>query len=318
MSDMPVVPGATSVPAVPVAPETAAPKADLQSKVDATKAPVDKAAADKVKTDTAAEKAVIQKIKVGDNEYDETTLKSMIEKAKGADKKFLEAAQTRKEAMRFFKLAKENPREFLRQTGLDPKQFSYDEVAKDIQDKLRDPKDVELENAQKRLKEFEEKEAVEKKRVQDEKLTRQAKALEEKFNAQAIKALENHPAIPKNGFSVSKMAKYIEVVHSKTGEYLSFEDVASVIENDIRSEVKGVFTGATAEQIIELIGEQGMAAIRAYDIAKLKDPLKGGNPPSKERSDREERQPKNSKEVWKEIDQAAKREGYNRFGQKVN
>lgn len=313
--DAPIVPAVPAAPVTPVVPAAVDAKAPVDSKGTA---PVDVKAADAIKTTTKAEAAVIQKIKVGDTEYDETTLKNMIEKSKGADKKFLEAAQARKEAMRFFKLAKENPREFLEKTGVDPKKFSYDEVAKDIQDKLRDPREVELEKAQARLKEFEAKEAAEKERVNQDKLTKQAKAMEERFHADAIKALEAHPAIPKNGFSVAKMAKYIEVVHSKTGEYLTFEQVAGVIEKDIRSEVSGITKGATAEQLIELIGEEGVAALRAYDLAKLKDPLANGKTPgSGERPSKEPRKPQSSKDVWKEIDEAAKKEGYNRFGRKV-
>jgi hypothetical protein len=231
----------------------------------------------------------------------------MIEKAKGADKKFLEAAQTRKEAMRLFKLAKENPREFLEKTGMDPKKFSYDEVARDIQDKLRDPKEVELEKAQQRLKEYEAKEAAEKERVQQEKLAKQAKALEERMHAQAIAALEKHPALPKNGFTVAKMAKYLEVVQQKTGELLSFEDVAGVIEADIRSEMKGVVNGATAEQLIELIGEQGAEAIRQYYVNKLKDPLKGGTSVAG-KAEAPKPKWKNSNDFWKSIDKAAKAE----------
>jgi len=130
----------------PAVPATPAPAADagaanakpVLSDVKTINAQVDKSAADKIKTDTPAEKEVIRKIKVGDQEFDEATLQSMLEKSKGADKKFLEAAKARKEAIRFFKMAKENPREFLEKTGHDPKKFSYDEVAKDIQDKLRD------------------------------------------------------------------------------------------------------------------------------------------------------------------------------------
>jgi len=121
------VPATPAAPAVNAAPAAKAPVA-AAPEVKAS-APVDKAAADAIKTTTAAEKTVIQKIKVGDTEYDEATLRSMIEKSKGADKKFLEAAQARKEAMRFFKMAKENPREFLEKTGHDPRKFSYDEVA---------------------------------------------------------------------------------------------------------------------------------------------------------------------------------------------
>lgn len=305
--NVPVVPAAPVANTAPVAKTPVAPAITKAPDAKSTTS-VDVKAADAIKTTTPAEKAVIQKIKVGDTEYDETTLTSMIEKAKGADKKFLEAAQARKEAMRFFKMAKENPREFLEKTGHDPKKFSYDEVAKDIQDKLRDPREIELEKAQARLKEFEAKETAEKERVQQEKLGRQAKALEERMHSQAIAALEKHPALPKNGFTVAKMAKYLEVVQQKTGELLSFEDVAGVIEADVRNEVKGMMSGATAEQLIELIGEQGAEAIRQYYLNKLKDPLKGGTSAATSDATKSKPKFKDSKDFWKTIDRAAKAE----------
>ena len=99
-----------------VAPAPATPPANAAPavKADAPKvAPTDLKAAPDTKGMTPAEKAVIQKIKVGDIEYDESTLAQMIEKSKGADKKFLEASRARKEAIKFFKLAKDNPEELL-------------------------------------------------------------------------------------------------------------------------------------------------------------------------------------------------------------
>lgn len=302
----------SGVPAVPAAPAT--PAADggakpVLSDVQKINAAPDKAAADKVVAKTPAEKEVIRKIKVGDQEYDEAVLASMIEKSKGADKKFLEAAKSRKEAMRFFKMAKENPREFLEKTGVDPKKFSYDEVAKDIQDKLRDPREVELEAAKKRLEEFEKKEAEEKKTKAQQKLEKEAKALEARFHAEIIDALESTPSIPKNGFSVAKIAKYIDTVRDKTGVLLSAKEVVNVIDRDIRGEVSGILKGATAEQIIELIGAEGAELIRQYHLAQLKNPLGGNNG---QHGDNENR-PKakrwgNSKDFWKTIDQAAKAE----------
>lgn len=271
--------------------------------------PVDKAAADKVKTDNAAEKEVIRKIKIGDQEFDENTLKSMIEKAKGADKKFLEAAKARKEAIRFFKMAKENPREFLAKTGVDPKKFSYDEVAKDIQDKLRDPREVELEAAKKRLEEFEKQEAERKKIIEEEKLAKEAKAMEARFHAEIIEALEMTPSIPKNGFSVAKIAKYIDTVRDKTGVLLSAKEVVGVIDRDIRSEVSGILKGATAEQIIELIGEEGAELIRQYHLNKVKNPLNGNTGATGNTGDKPKTQRwKNSHDFWKTIDRAAKAE----------
>lgn len=304
---VPAVPAAPAVPATPAADAGAA--KPVLSDVQKINTPVDKAAADKVVTKTPAEKEVIRKIKVGDQEYDEAVLASMIEKAKGADKKFLEAAKSRKEAMRFFKMAKENPREFLEKTGVDPKKFSYDEVAKDIQDKLRDPREVELEAAKKRLEAFEKQEAERKKALHEEKLSREAKAMEARFHAEIIDALESTPSIPKNGFSVAKIAKYIDTVRDKTGVLLSAKEVVSVIDQDIRGEVSGILKGATAEQIIELIGAEGAELIRQYHLAQLKNPLGGndgarGNGQDKPKAKRWG----NSKDFWKTIDQAAKAE----------
>lgn len=297
-----------AAPATPAAVPAGDSKAVL-SDVKTINTPPDATAADKIATKTPAEKEVIRKIKVGDQEFDEATLASMIEKSKGADKKFLEAAKARKEAMRFFKMAKENPREFLEKTGVDPKKFSYDEVAKDIQDKLRDPREVELEAAKKRLETFEKKEAEEKRLKAEEKLSKEAKAMEARFHAEIIEALESTPSIPKNGFSVAKIAKYIDAVRDKTGVLLSAKEVVNVVDRDIRSEVSGILKGATAEQIVELIGEEGAEAIRQYHLAKLKNPLGGNNGAN---GDGQEK-PKakrwgNSKDFWKTIDQAAKAE----------
>lgn len=304
-----VAPAGAPQAAQPPAQTAVKPEVTASGKTEAATTSANAQAAENIKTDTPAEKAVMQKIKVGDMEYDESTLRTMIEKAKGADKKFLEAAQARKEAMRFFKLAKENPREFLEKTGVDPKKFSYDEVAKDVQEKLRDPREVELEKAQQRLKEFEAKEAAEKERIKQEKLEKQAKALQERMHQQAIEALEAHPALPKTAFTVARMARYLDVVRQKTGDMLTFKDVAGVIEADVRRELGGVLKGATAEQIIDLIGNDGAEAIRQYYLNKVKDPLKSSNGASGGAEEKGKKQTwKNSHDFWKSLDRAAKAE----------
>lgn len=287
---------------------TAAPAAPIAATQDTSKiaAQPDKAQADSVKADTPAEKEVIRKIKLGETEYDETTLKEMIEKSKGADKKFLEAARARKEAIRFFKMAKENPREFLSKTGLDPKKFAYDEVAKDIQDKLRDPREVELEAAKKRLEEFEKKDADAREKTRQEKQDQEAKAMEARFHKEIIEALESTPALPKNGFTVARIAKYIDTVRDKTGVLLSAKEVASVVEKDILQEIRGVVNGASAEKLISLIGEDGITAIRKYDLARLKNPLANGTGATGtgEQTEKPKRW-KNSHDFWKTIGKGA-------------
>lgn len=310
-------PPAATPPATPDAPPAAeAPKADASEKgaplsdVEKINAPVDKVAADKVKTDTPAEKEVIRKIKLGDTEYDENVLKQMIEKSKGADKKFLDAAKARKEALRFFKLAKENPREFLLRTGHDPKKFSYDEVAKDIKNKLKDPKEVELEEAKKRLEEFEKQDAERKEQAKQAKIQQEAKAMRARFESEIIDALEATPAIPKNGHSVAKIARYIDTVRDRTGVLLSAKEVVSTVEKDLKSELGGIVNGADAEQIIALIGAENAEKIRQYHLKQIKDPLEGGESVDGEGQERpaKKRRWSNSHDFWKSIDKQAKEE----------
>lgn len=304
-STVPVASGSTNDTSMKSAPA----KVDAAAIKAVANAPVDKVAADKVKVDNAAEKAVIQKIKVGDTEYDETTLKSMIEKSSGAEKKFLEAAKMRKEAMRFFKLAKENPKEFLAKTGLDPKKFAYDEVAQDIKNKLRDPKEVALEEAEKRLKAYEAKEAEQKRLAAEAKLEQEAKALEQKFHAEMIDALEAYPELPKNGFTVAKLAEAIEVVRAKTGMLLTAKEVAPKVVADMKKQVAGVVKGLSPEQLIALIGQESVDAILKHSLSKVKNPLAGNNgAQGSSESKPKEKRWKSSNDFWKTIDKAAKQE----------
>jgi hypothetical protein len=250
-------------------------------------------------------KAAIEKIKLKSGEYSAEEIESLIEKSKGADKKFLEAAKAKKEAIRFFKMAKENPKEFLQKTGLDPKKFAYDEVAQDLKDKLRDPKEVELEQAQKRLQEYERKETEAKKKADNERLDREAKAIEQRFHAEMIDALEAFPQLPKNGFTVAALARAIDTVREKTGVLLTAKEVAPKVVNDIRSMVSGIVKGSSPEQLIELIGEEGMAAIRKHDISRLKNPMGANGQPLAPDMDAEgkpkQKRYKSSHDFWKDI-----------------
>jgi hypothetical protein len=303
MSDLNATP---AVPATPVSSDVKTPPA-IDGKVDA-KAPA--VPAGETKDLSRAEKEVIRKIKVGEIEYDETTLAQMIEKSRGADKKFLEAAKARKEAIKFFKLAKDNPDELLSKSGKDPKQWAYEKVAKDLQDRLRDPKDVELEKAQEELKRFRDADDARKQQIDNERQDREAKAMEAKFHSEIIEALETTPSLPKNGFTVAQIAKYIDTVRDKTGVLLSAKEVVKVVENDIRGTVKGILTGADAEKLIALIGEEGVKTIQKYYLNKLKDPLKNGTGASGVSPDEKpkEKRWKSSHDYWKSIDDAAKKE----------
>jgi hypothetical protein len=131
-----------------------------------------------------------------------------------------------------------------------------------------------------------------------------------KFEAEIIEALEVTPTLPKNGFTVAKIASYISSVRDKTGVLLSAKEVVKVIEKDIQNEVKGILQGADAEKLVALLGEDALAVIRKYELAKLKNPLKSGNSgvAAVDGDKPKTKRWKNSHEYWKSIDDAAKAE----------
>lgn len=304
------VPAVPATPAVNATPEVKAPVADNKA------LPVTgKPATDSKELSTEA-KEIVRKIKVGEMEYDETTLQKIIEKEKGADKAFREASVKSKEAIKLYKLAKDNPKEFLKRTGHDPEKFAYDEVAESIKNKMRDPREVENERLMKENEAFKAQDAERKAKIQAEREEKAAKAFEQQLHTKMIDALEAAPSLPKNGFTVAKIAEYLEVVYNKTGTMLEPKDVVKVIERDIKAQTAGIVKGASAEQLLDLIGEEGMAVLRAHDLAKLKDPLKNGNPLTGGQK-QEERPRQRSNDFWKDIDKAAKEENFDRYGRRI-
>jgi hypothetical protein len=256
-------------------------------------------------------KEAIQKIKLGEKEYTIAELQAMEEKAKGADKKFLEAAKAKKEAMRLFKMAKEDPKGFLAKTGMDPKKFAYDEVAEDVKNQLRDPREIELEKANKKLQEFEKQDSERKAKIQADRLEKEAKAIEQRFHKEMIDALEAFPELPKNAHTVAELARAIDQVRQKHGVLLTASEVAPMVVKDIRSRIAGMVKGADAEKLIALIGQEGVDILLKHSLSKIKDPLKGGTAGAVGNDGQpapQQKKYKNSHDYWKSMDRAAREE----------
>jgi hypothetical protein len=264
----------------------------------------------KASADSKEVKEAVQKIKLKDAEYSAAEIEALIEKARGADKKFLEASKMKKESMKVFKMAKENPKEFLKITGMDPEKFAYDEVANDIKNKMRDPREVALEEAQKRIKEYEDQASQRKETAKQAQIEKQAKALEQKFHSEIIEAMEAYPELPKNAAIVAELAKAIDRVRVKHGVLLTAKEVAPLVIKDIKTQISGVVKGSDPEKLEALLGTELVDALMQYRLSKLKDPLskgKGAATPLGEQAP-EPRKWKNSHEFYKSIDRAAKEE----------
>jgi cytochrome c553 len=68
------------------------------------------------------------------------------------------------------------------------------------------------------------------------------------------------------------MAEYISKA-SKAKIPMTAKEAAILVQQDLKAIKSSVYRDATAEQLIEMLGEDGLQKLSAYDVAKLKDPM---------------------------------------------
>lgn len=165
---------------------------------------------------------------------------------------------------------KQNLFEALKQLGHDPRQLSEEYLANVLEDEMLDPKDKEL-------KEWRRKDAESKEKEKQRVLAEQEKMhneMKQKFSAryteQFTKALDV-VKVPKNKQTVAKMAEYISRA-AKDKIEMTAEEAAKLVREDIQEYQRSVYGEMDAEELMKILGEQGLNKIRAIDISKLKSP----------------------------------------------
>jgi hypothetical protein len=205
-------------------------------------------------------------------EVDEEELKRGYGLQKVSTKRMQEATATKKQAEEFISMMKDKGKVFevLQKLGHDPRKLTEEFLAEKIKYEMMDPKDRDLLEAQRErdalLEEKKSAQAAKDKEATD-KLT---KHYVEKYNKEIIEALSDTP-IPQNKESVSRMAEYISK-YAKVKIPITAKEAAILVQQDIEAAQTRIYQGATPEQLLKLLGEEGVQKLRAYDVSKLKSP----------------------------------------------
>ncbi len=225
----------------------------------------------------------IWKLKADGEEFDfdatdEEAVKREIMKARGANKRFQEAAGLRKDAERAFEMLKDPTqlREILQdpRIGIDLKKFAEDYVWEQIQEQQLTPEQKAQRDKDRRLAEYEAREA----KAKEDGLSRQQQESQARYETgyetKITKALEAG-GIPKTPEAVSRMAEYL-LRAVENGYDLSPEDLVQQVRQDYISEFTAVLGAADGDQLLALLGEANAEKLRKADLKRLKNPQ--GNP----------------------------------------
>lgn len=241
------------------------------------------------------------KFKVDDQEVteeltDEEVLQRL-QKHKGADKRFQEAAEIKRQTERFYQLMKEKPLDMVEKIhGPAAREMMEKHLWAKIQREQMNPQERELLETKERLQTLEQEKkdfAAKQQQEQFEKLKQQHATNFDK---------EIRDALTANGKPVTKYA-YARVAHymlaaMNEGRQLSAKDAVPLMDTDLQSDLRGMFESVNEDQILGLLGDSVAEKLRKADLKRVRGGNLPATPPTPPKP-KEEKKPLDPRELEK-------------------
>lgn len=244
-------------------------------------------------TKSAAQEAMRRhKLKVDGQEIevDDEELKRGYTHQKAANKKLQEGLKAKKQAEEFINMMKDKARLFeaIKRLGHDPRKLSEEFLASQLEEEMLDPSEKEKRELRNKLKTYEEREAKEKERQEKEQMETLKKKYADKYTAEFIEALKT-AKLPPNKAMIAQMAAYIAKA-SKINFEMTPAEAAKLVAQDEDERIQFRLKDATPEEVYQILKDEGLSKVRAFDTSRLKDPNAGLKTPENQEPNTRPRQ----------------------------
>lgn len=198
------------------------------------------------------------------------------QKYRSADQKFREAAQAKKATEEFLEALKKDPEKILsdKRLSLDKKKLAEKWLMEAIEAEMNptDPRDEKLSAAEKKLKEYEEKERQAKEEAEKseyQRVVEQRKADISKTLHQAMQATHLSKNPESAAAVLREMALYMRTAREQ-GEEVTPEELVEHIHNQRFQQFYSLAHEFEGDELIEFLGDEIVGRIRRADLARLK------------------------------------------------
>lgn len=206
-------------------------------------------------------------------------LKEMAQKGEGADQKFRESAQLRKQMEQFVQLMQQDPIRALQELGHNPDDIAEAHMKRRLEE-------MQLSPEQKRLKELEDKlakEESERKKLEDERFEERQMRAQQEYERELKSEISRELAdsnLPESQGVTRRIAEVMmglldeAEANRQEGEELPeirVKDVLPIVEKQIRSEIQELFAAMPEKVIEEMLGNDVSNKMRKYRRSKIKD-----------------------------------------------
>lgn len=277
--------------ATAAAPTTAPASAQPQAGESTAKTPATEAAA-------AAPKMFKLKVDGQDLELTESEVIKLAQQGKSADKRFQEAAMTRKEAEELIKYAQDNPKEFFKRTGKNARQWAEEYLLEEIQREAMTPEQKRAWENEQELKRYRDTEKAEKARAEQERMAQLEQHHMKSYDQMFVQAL-TESGLPRTPYTIKRMAE-LTLVNVKKKLDLEPSQLAKIVREDYIAEQRALYGSADGESLLELLGKDAVTKVSKAQLAKYKSSkVNGGKAPPKPSEQREQKH--NPVSAWKQM-----------------
>lgn len=197
-------------------------------------------------------------------------------KWKSSDQKFREAAEARKSVETFMKKLQEDPEAILNdpRLSIDKRKLAEKWLLSQIEEELhpQDPRDKKLTEAERRLKEYEEKEQQRQEEQQKNEYEKVKEHRKQQISQTLRTAMEatHLSQDPESAASVLReMAMYMRLAKER-GEDVTTEQLVEHIHNQRFTQFYSLAHQMQGDELIEFLGPEIVKRIRQSDLARLK------------------------------------------------
>jgi hypothetical protein len=199
--------------------------------------------------------------------------------ARASQARMGETAQIKKEVQRFIEDFRKNPRKVMEDPsfGIDVKKFAAQILEEEINNSKKSPEQLEKEKLQSKIKELEEERKKEKEELQKREFEMLQTQAYEEYDRDITAAI-SESTLPKSSYTVKKVADYM-LLGLQQGIDVKAKDVIPLVEEEIRKDLKEMFSVLPQDVVEALIGKETLGKFRKKNVAQAKqvaaNPSKG-------------------------------------------
>ena len=185
-----------------------------------------------------------------------------------SNEKFQQAADKIKQAEAIVELLQTKPEIALQKLGFDVRKLAEDFLRSELEKEIMTPEEKKVWEMQQKLADYETKEKARLETDKQSKMVELQRHYENELTDKIIKAIDTYK-LPKSERTISRIAEKLYVA-LENGYEIDPLDIAPLVKQEIDEELKGFYGNLNVDDMIRILGDDGLKKIRNYEVERVK------------------------------------------------